>query len=53
MSDLSLLRIRSFRDLVRYLVLLFTDARYFSTLAALVVLGDAALTQLIIRFVPC
>ncbi len=32
---------------------LLNDPKCFSLLAALVVLGDAALTQLIIRFVPC
>jgi len=31
---------------------LLTDPRYFYALAALVILGDAVLTQLIIRFVP-
>ncbi|KAI0636819.1 mannosyltransferase [Trametes polyzona] len=31
---------------------LLTDPRYFTALAALVILGDAVLTQLIIRFVP-
>lgn len=32
---------------------LLTDLQYFKYLALLVVLGDAFLTQLIIRFVPC
>ncbi|KAI0831468.1 mannosyltransferase [Trametes gibbosa] len=31
---------------------LLNDPRYFTTLAALVILGDAILTQLIIRFIP-
>ncbi|TFY65484.1 hypothetical protein EVJ58_g1958 [Rhodofomes roseus] len=34
------------------LISLLTDPRYFYVLAALVVAGDAVLTQLIIRFVP-
>lgn len=32
---------------------LLTDPRYFYVLAALVLVEDALLTQLIIRFVPC
>ncbi|TBU65668.1 glycosyltransferase family 58 protein [Dichomitus squalens] len=31
---------------------LLTDPRYFGTLATLVIVGDAVLTQLIVRFVP-
>lgn len=53
MSDPSILRIHSFRDIILYISALLTDARYFVVLATLVILGDAALTQLIIRFVPC
>ncbi|KAJ3478157.1 hypothetical protein NLI96_g9958 [Meripilus lineatus] len=52
MSDPSILRIHSFRDIILYISALLTDARYFVVLATLVILGDAALTQLIIRFVP-
>lgn len=48
-----LIAIRSFGDLIQYINALLTDPRYFATLAALVILGDAVLTQLIIRFVPC
>lgn len=48
-----LLHIRSLSDLLQYAKALLTDPRYFSTLACLVVLGDAVLTELIIRFVPC
>ncbi|GJE95191.1 glycosyltransferase family 58 protein [Phanerochaete sordida] len=51
-SCLSLASIRSPSDFVQYCRCLLTDPRYFLTLACLVVLGDAALTQLIIRFVP-
>lgn len=32
---------------------LLTDPRYLNVLAGLVILGDAVLIQLIIRFVPC
>ena len=32
---------------------LLTDAEYYWVLAALVIIGDAILTQLVIRFVPC
>ena len=32
---------------------LLTDAEYYWVLAALVITGDAILTQLVIRFVPC
>lgn len=39
--------------LQRYATLLLTDSRYFTILALLVVFGDAVLTQLIIRFIPC
>lgn len=53
MTETSLFQIRSFADLIRYLTSLLTDVRYFTTLAILIVLGDAVLTQLIIRFVPC
>lgn len=49
----SLLAVRSVGELVRYAIALLTDPRYFSTLACLVLLGDAVLTQLVIRFVPC
>ncbi|KAI0673069.1 mannosyltransferase [Trametes maxima] len=42
---------RLVRSLWTLSVHLLTDPRYFTTLAALVVLGDAVLTQLIIRFV--
>jgi hypothetical protein len=31
----------------------FVDLRYFWVLATLVIVGDAVLTELIIRFVPC
>lgn len=48
-----LLAIRSFGDLVQYINALLTDSRYFVTLAALIIIGDAVLTQLVIRFVPC
>ncbi len=53
MSAPHLLEVRSFQDLLLYAKYLFTDSRYFPTLALLVVIGDAVLTQLIIRFVPC
>lgn len=52
-SSPSLVSIRTLSDLWQYFKCLLTDSRYFLTLAALVVLGDAVLTQLIIRFVPC
>jgi len=32
---------------------LLTDPTYFPALACLVIAGDAILTQLIVRFVPC
>lgn len=32
---------------------LLTDPDYYWALAALVIVGDAVLTQLIVRFVPC
>jgi alpha-1,3-mannosyltransferase len=35
------------------LLRLLTDPRYFVALAGLVIIGDAILTQLIIRFIPC
>ena len=38
---------------VRSLRLVLTDPRYFWLVAALVVIGDACLTALIVRFVPC
>lgn len=53
MSDPRLLGIRSFDDIVKYVKALLTDPHYFSILAALVILGDAVLTQLIIRLVSC
>ena len=37
-------------DLVKRLLI---DRRYFAALAFLVLVGDAVLTQLIIRFIPC
>jgi len=40
-------------NLARLTRLLLTDPAYFWILASLVVLGDAILTQLIIRFVSC
>lgn len=33
--------------------LVLTDPRYFWLVAGLVIAGDAALTALIVRFVPC
>ena len=36
-----------------YIHSLLFDGRYFWALAGLVVLGDAVLTQLVIKFVPC
>lgn len=48
-----LLSIHSTKDVFTYIQLLLTDARYFITLSALVILGDVFLTQLIIRFVSC
>lgn len=48
-----LVSIRSPKDFWQYCICLLTDSRYFLILAAYVVLGDAVLTQLIIRFVPC
>ncbi|KAK7693659.1 hypothetical protein QCA50_003228 [Cerrena zonata] len=50
-QPLRLVSIRSPQDVFSYIRLLLTDARYFTTLATLVILGDAFLTQLIIRFV--
>ncbi|KAI0082755.1 mannosyltransferase [Panus rudis PR-1116 ss-1] len=47
-----LLSIRTPFDLIQYATLILTDRRYFPALAALVILGDAFLTQLIIRYVP-
>ncbi|KAI0341804.1 glycosyltransferase family 58 protein [Trametopsis cervina] len=47
-----LLAIRSLGDVVQYITALLTDSRYFVTLAFLIIVGDAVLTQLIIRFVP-
>ncbi|TDL27387.1 glycosyltransferase family 58 protein [Rickenella mellea] len=38
--------------LFKWLRLILTDPAYFSTLAFLIIVGDAILTQLIIRFVP-
>lgn len=43
----------SFNTLRRLLQSLLTDPAYFWLLASLVIAGDAFLTQLIIRFVPC
>lgn len=43
----------SFRRPIQAAQLLLTHPRYFWLLASLVVAGDAILTQLIIRFVPC
>ncbi|CAL1704948.1 unnamed protein product [Somion occarium] len=51
-SSPRLLSIRFFNDLLTYVKLLLTDSRYFSTLAFFILLGDAVLTQLIIRYVP-
>lgn len=39
--------------IVSFIHALFTHPAYFWALASLVVIGDAALTQLIIRFVSC
>ncbi|KAH8106750.1 mannosyltransferase [Cristinia sonorae] len=50
-SDPHLLKLRSLHDVLDYAKALLTNPRYFQTLAILVVLGDAVLTQLIIRFV--
>ena len=52
-KPLRLLSIRSPKDVFTYIQLLFTDSRYFNTLAALVIIGDVILTQLIIRFISC
>lgn len=52
-SSPRLTSLRSPKDLWRYAICLLTDSRYFLTLAVYVILGDALLTQLIIRFVPC
>jgi alpha-1,3-mannosyltransferase len=38
---------------VKYVHALLFDHAHFPVLAALVILGDAVLTQLIIHFVPC
>jgi hypothetical protein len=38
---------------LRILKLLFTRPQYFWLVAFLVLIGDAALCQLIIRFIPC
>ncbi|CCL98442.1 uncharacterized protein FIBRA_00439 [Fibroporia radiculosa] len=43
---------RVWRIVSRLLLSLLTDTAYFWALAALVIFGDALLTQLIIRFVP-
>ncbi|KAI0692396.1 mannosyltransferase [Cytidiella melzeri] len=51
-SPPQLLAIRTFEDVLDYFKALLTDSRYFATLAFLVVVGDAVLTQLIIRFIP-
>ena len=48
-----LANIRTPRDLWRYCTCLLTDPRYFLSLACFVVFGDAVLTQLIIRVIPC
>lgn len=53
MSSPRLLGIRSYNDAVAYATALLTNPQYFTTLAALVILGDAVLTQLIIRFASC
>jgi hypothetical protein len=37
----------------KYVRLLLFDEQYFWITASLVILGDAILTQLIMRFVPC
>lgn len=42
--------LRSAQDLTRSLLF---DRRYFWYLAALTICGDAILTQLIVKFVPC
>jgi hypothetical protein len=49
----SLLAIRSQKDILNYAKALLTDTRYLTLLALLIVVGDAVLTQLIIRFVRC
>ena len=48
-----LLAIRSIGELIQYITALLSDSHFFPTLAAVIILGDALLTQLIIRFVPC
>ena len=53
MSDPHLLSIRSPSDVFNYVKALLTNPRYFTTLAALVILGDVVLTQLVIRFIAC
>lgn len=42
-----------FRPLYEFLRSLLSDKRYFWQLCGVVILGDALLTQLIIRFIPC
>ena len=41
------------RDLFRALSSLLNDPPYFWTLAFLVIIGDACLTQLIVKVIPC
>lgn len=43
----------SISGLVAFVRRLLTDPRYFWLLAALIIAGDAVLTELIIRVVPC
>ncbi|KIP08176.1 glycosyltransferase family 58 protein [Phlebiopsis gigantea 11061_1 CR5-6] len=44
--------IRSLDGFCQYCLCLLTDPRYFLTLVAYIIVGDAVLTQLIIRFIP-